>query len=324
MVSAVQKAVIKKTVKKTKDRGTITSYDKEFVDVPQTQEQINNRTVAVNKVRARQGLSLVTPEEIQQSQDRNLPIDTLRKLQNTQSSGTIPTSTTPTSTTPTQPVVPGQPLTPQQTQQVQQKANIPTFQNLQTQTPDLFTNPIEEVTGLFKATGEATNIPEELQGTAEGFKLGIAQRTQFALKEQAKLSLRQGFMWADELRSLTTIGGRDTVDVLSAKQIYSDSKTNLAQIIQDVQSGKTQPHEAISVMQSMISANNVLHQRAKAEGFKNLSYWIKGGKELEILAYNNDDELNRMYGQLLNAIAINEQSQQQLNTQAQLAQDILR
>ena len=105
----------------------------------------------------------------------------------------------------------------------------------------------------------------------------------------------------DQIRALSTLGGRDTIKIQEARNIYNNLKTGLKLQIDNVAMGGDET-DALNNLRDAVNANNLIERTAHRKGVDNLLYWFRGGQELEIEAEVNIQELEDLRDQLIVAI----------------------
>lgn len=112
----------------------------------------------------------------------------------------------------------------------------------------------------------------------------------------------------DNIKS--TLTGSDTPEVKNAKESFDDIKSIINENIKLVASGEKDSFEVRELIRSALVQNKRLEQVTKRKGLLKLRYWLRGGIDLETDIEVQNQELQNMFNNLLQAEQQNIVSQQ--------------
>lgn len=126
---------------------------------------------------------------------------------------------------------------------------------------------------------------------------------------------------ADNLRAISTLGGKDTQNVKNAKTTIASSKTFLDSEIKKISTGEADAQAIQRIALEYEKALSTLESTNKRKGIDNLAYWLTDGRDLETELIFYREDLEQMKLSLDAAILANRLAvaqQQQLNQETQI------
>lgn len=181
----------------------------------------------------------------------------------------------------------------------EQNNNIPSFeqmkQNAEQNNPLLLSTKIQETT--MKAAENSSNLDKN--------PLTANPLVQLASNAVIVAPTAASIVYSifDNIRALTSVGGRDTARVQDARNIYGKMKNSINQLIPELEQGKVDVSETMDMMNKALEANALIQKNAHEKGLENFAYWLKGGQDLEAEGIDNEIELRRLRDQIILAAA---------------------
>jgi len=137
----------------------------------------------------------------------------------------------------------------------------------------------EESVNLFKQAERNPEIMGEIEEKGVG-----SVAAPIVLKAMGKKVVD----YAENIRAITTLGGRDTADVKEARDTFSKSNTAIGDDIKLVGAGVQNYDDVVKKIRDAEIQLQVMEREVHGKGLGNLRYWLLGGKDVEV-----EIELNR-------------------------------